>query len=85
MKKVLVSAMVLATLSFAGVASADEAQQAPRAQRGVVNLDTLIITSHLQRPVASIEVNRMEPALTLSDLRVALVERIETAIYGSRF
>jgi hypothetical protein len=91
-KKLVVSAMVsLAAMAFAHVAFADEAP-APlhstdqaKSQRGVINLDTLIITSRVMTPQASIAVTKLEPKLTITQLRVPLLAGIESAIYGETF
>jgi hypothetical protein len=85
MKQLLSCAAILASLSIAGAAIADEVKDAPKSQRGVITLPPKIITGKPQRPLASVEVSRMEPALTLTELCVPLVERIETAIYSTLF
>jgi hypothetical protein len=64
----------VALLSFAGVARAEP----PHGR--VVLLRTLEISGHIQKPLAAVEINRVEPKLTLSELRPTFADRIGTAI-----
>lgn len=63
----------LALLSFAGVARAE-----PQPGR-VVLLPPVKVTGRIQTPLASVEINRVEPKLTLSELRPSFTDRIGTA------
>jgi hypothetical protein len=84
-KSVFFSAFVgLATMTVANVARADETAPA-KSQRGVIVLDTTVVTGHGMRPLVSIEVTRIEPQLTITELRIPLLERIEAAIYEATF
>lgn len=91
MKKLVSCAAILASLSIAGVAMADEPTAPPTDQsqasvrRGVITLPPMILTGHPQRPLAAVQVSRMQPALTIAEVRVQLVERIENAIYSTLF
>jgi len=72
------------------VAGSDEGhtitgQKKPRAPRGVITLDTVTIKGRLQQPIAAIDVARLRPRLTLSELRQPFVDRIGKAVYGAPF
>jgi hypothetical protein len=71
-------------------AGSDEArtttgQKKPRAPRGVITLDTVTIKGRLQQPIAAIDVARLRPRLTLSELRQPFVDRIGKAVYNAPF
>jgi hypothetical protein len=57
----------------------------PRAPRGVITLETVTIKGRLQQPIAAIDVTRLRPKLTLSELRQPFVDRIGKAVYGEPF
>jgi hypothetical protein len=87
---------VVALLATAGTA---EAQQQPakaaapktaqaskeRKPRGVITLAEVTITGRIQKPIAAVDVARIRPKLTLSELRQPFVERITQAIYKDPF
>jgi hypothetical protein len=54
-------------------------------QRGVITLDAVTITGRIQKPIASVDVNRIAPKLTLAELRQPFLDRIEQAIYKDPF
>ncbi len=60
-----------------------KAQAAP--QRGVITLAEVTITGRIQKPIAAVDVNRIQPKLTLAELRQPFLDRIEQAIYKEPF
>ena len=56
-----------------------------RAPRGVITLDVVTITGRIQKPIAAVDVARIRPKLTLSELRQPFIKRITNAIYKSPF
>jgi hypothetical protein len=62
-------------VSGSGVARAE----ATRAGH-VVNLPTVKVSGRVQTPLASVEVSRAEPKLTLSELRPTFADRIDRAL-----
>ena len=56
-----------------------------RAPRGVITLAEVTITGRIQKPIAAVDVARIRPMLTLSELRQPFVERIAKAIYADPF
>jgi hypothetical protein len=63
----------------AGVAHAQDDQ------RGVITLAEVTITGRIQKPIAAVDVNRIQPKLTLAELRQPFLDRIEQAIYADPF
>ena len=61
-------------LSAPGIAQAEQ----PRSR--VVQLPTVQITGRIQTPLASVEISRAEPKLTLSALRPTFTDRISSAL-----
>jgi hypothetical protein len=78
---VLAAVTVLSVSSFA---LGDEKGKDPK-QRGVITLDAVTITGRIQKPIASVDVNRIAPKLTLAELRQPFIDRIEQAIYKDPF
>ena len=57
----------------------------PRTPRGVITLAEVTITGRIQKPIAAVDVARIRPKLTLSELRQPFVKRITDAIYKDPF
>ena len=53
--------------------------------RGVITLAEVSITGRVQKPIAAVDVSRIQPKLTLAELRQPFLERIEKAIYREPF
>ncbi|AKT43216.1 uncharacterized protein CMC5_074470 [Chondromyces crocatus] len=75
----LAAAWTLTSLS--GEASAQERAK----QRGVITLSEVTITGRIQKPIAAVDVARIQPKLTLAELRQPFLDRIEQAIYKDPF
>jgi len=70
--KQAVFVLVLGGLAlFAGDASAQ--------QKGVITLNEVTIVGRVQKPVASVDVSKIQPKLTLAELRQPFLDRIEEA------
>ena len=54
-------------------------------QRGVITLAEVTITGRIQKPIAAVDVSRIQPKLTLAELRQPFLDRIEQAIYKEPF
>lgn len=54
-------------------------------KRGVITLAEVTITGRIQKPIAALDVSRIQPKLTLAELRQPFLERIEKAIYKDPF
>ena len=85
MRKVWLVGLVggLAVLGAAPGASAQEKKAG--GSRGVITLTEVTITGRIQKPIAAVDVNRIQPKLTLAELRQPFLDRIEQAIYKDPF
>ena len=71
-----------ATLSFAMlVPVAASAQKKGR----VVTISEVTIVGRVQKPIAAVDVSRIQPKLTLAELRQPFLDRIEKALYKDPF
>jgi hypothetical protein len=80
MKKSLVCASLL--LGFAFVSTAAFGQK--KGGR-VVTISEVTIVGRVQKPIAAVDVSRIQPKLTLAELRQPFLDRIEKAIYNDPF
>jgi hypothetical protein len=75
---------ILALVSRGGVAAAQDKGKENK-QRGVITLAEVTITGRIQKPIAAVDVSRIQPKLTLAELRQPFLDRIEQAIYKDPF
>jgi hypothetical protein len=68
----------LGGLAAPGVAMA---QKKPR----VVTISEVTIVGRVQKPIAAVDVSRIQPKLTLAELRQPFLDRIEKAVYNDPF
>ncbi|MEZ4296572.1 MAG: hypothetical protein R3B70_16485 [Polyangiaceae bacterium] len=68
-----------------GATSASAEDKGKGGQRGVITLAEVTITGRIQKPIAAVDVNRIQPKLTLAELRQPFLDRIEQAIYKEPF
>jgi hypothetical protein len=61
--------------------SAAFAQKKPR----VVTISEVTIVGRVQKPIAAVDVSRIQPKLTLAELRQPFLDRIEKAVYNDPF
>ena len=57
------------------------AQKKPR----VVTITEITIVGRVQKPIAAVDVSRIQPKLTLAELRQPFLDRIEKAVYNDPF
>lgn len=90
----LVSLSVAAALVLStGLAAAQPKAAQPKAAQakegrkpaGIITLAEITITGRIQKPIAAVDVARIRPSLTLSQLRQPFLERIADAIYEAPF
>lgn len=58
-----------------------QAQKKPR----VVTISEVTIVGRVQKPIAAVDVSRIQPKLTLAELRQPFLDRIEKAVYNDPF
>jgi hypothetical protein len=51
----------------------------------VVTISEVTIVGRIQKPIAAVDVSRIQPKLTLAELRQPFLQKIEEAIYRSPF
>lgn len=91
MNKLTTCLAMVVTMSVSGVALADEVAApatqavATPAHRGEITLPEHVITGRWNRPQASVTVSRMDPLLTLVELKQLFIERIEGSILKGAF
>ena len=78
MKTILGFATLALGLSLAPSA---EAQQAGR----VITIGEVTIVGRVQKPIASVDVSKIQPKLTLAELRQPFLDRIEQATFKDPF
>jgi hypothetical protein len=85
-RKVLTVALVgLLAYALGGVDTAWAQGKRPRRPRGVITLAEITITGRIQKPIAAVDVARLRPRLTLSELRQPFLDRIGSAVYKDPF
>lgn len=73
--KLALVALVLATPSLAFA----------QGKSRVVTISEVTIVGRVQKPIAAVDVSRIQPKLTLAELRQPFLHRIEKAIYQDPF
>jgi len=79
MKKLLPLAVLAALMAVPSAALAQG-----KAGR-VVTISEVTIVGRVQKPIAAVDVSRIQPKLTLAELRQPFLHRIEKAIYQDPF
>ena len=67
-----IAAVALAVLSVAPSARAQKKER-------VITISEVTIVGRVQKPIASVDVNKIQPKLTLAELRQPFLDRIEAA------
>ena len=80
MKRSLVvcSGLLLALLASSSTALAQKKGR-------VITITEVTIVGRVQKPIAAVDVSRIQPKLTLAELRQPFLDRIEKAIYNDPF
>jgi hypothetical protein len=74
-------ASVVAVVLTSGAAVA----QQKSSKGGVITLAEVTIVGRIQKPIAAVDVNRIQPRLTLQELRQPFVDLIEKAVSEDPF
>ncbi len=77
----LVRAAIAASFAVSALALSGEA----RAEKGVITINEVTIVGRVQKPVASVDVSKIQPKLTLAELRQPFIDRIEEATKSDPF
>ncbi|MEO7092641.1 MAG: hypothetical protein ABI175_05280 [Polyangiales bacterium] len=72
---VIVAALALGLFAASGERTAEAQQKGG----GVITINEVTIVGRVQKPVASVDVSKIQPKLTLAELRQPFLDRIEEA------
>jgi hypothetical protein len=78
MKKFFALGILSALMLAASLASA-------QSKGRVVTISEVTIVGRVQKPIAAVDVSRIQPKLTLAELRQPFLHRIEKALYSDPF
>jgi hypothetical protein len=70
---------------LAAMATALPALAQDKPAKGVITLAEVTIVGRIQKPIAAVDVNRIQPKLTLQELRQPFLDKIERAVYEAPF
>ena len=80
--KILKAGVALGALSASFLTTdAAHAQQ----KGGVITIGEVTIVGRVQKPIASVDVSKIQPKLTLAELRQPFLDRIEEAVQHDPF
>jgi hypothetical protein len=75
----------LSVLVLAAAALTSLPAQAQKKGGRVVTISEVTIVGRVQKPIAAVDVSRIQPKLTLGELRQPFLDRIEKALYNDPF
>ena len=79
-------ATIIALASFAVLAPTKKAHAQETKPGGrVITISEVTIVGRVQKPIASVDVNKIQPKLTLAELRQPFLDRIEAATQKDPF
>ncbi len=85
MKKYL-HAFVIVAAALAVLAPTEKAHAQETKPGGrVITISEVTIVGRVQKPIAAVDVNRIQPKLTLQELRQPFLDRVEQAVYQDPF
>jgi hypothetical protein len=93
MKLPIVFLAILGALAGEGAAWAQDQgggagqapQRQPKQQQGVLQVGEITIVGRVQKPIAAVDVAKIQPKLTLAELRQPFLDRIEEAAHKDPF
>jgi hypothetical protein len=79
-----VSHLMFGLAAVAGLSLVDASAHAQQAGR-VITIGEVTIVGRVQKPIASVDVSKIQPKLTLAELRQPFLDRIEQATFKDPF
>jgi hypothetical protein len=79
---VLAFGVLMGLGTHAGLAAAQDqsgGQRATKQQQGVLQIGEITIVGRVQKPIAAVDVAKIQPKLTLAELRQPFLDKIEEA------
>jgi len=83
MKLPVVFAVLVGLLAAPGLAWAQD--KPAKAQQGVLQVGEITIVGRVQKPIAAVDVAKIQAKLTLAELRQPFLDRIEEAVKKDPF
>lgn len=77
--------LILAGSCALGLLLVCGSEREARAEKGVITINEVTIVGRVQKPVASVDVSKIQPKLTLAELRQPFIDRIEEATKSDPF
>ncbi len=81
----VLSLMSAASVVFGQTQASTAAQRQVGQQQGVLQIGEITIVGRVQKPIAAVDVAKIQPKLTLAELRQPFLDRIEEAVYKEPF
>jgi len=75
----------LAGMTLAGLVWLIPAVGLAQAKKRVITISEVTIVGRVQKPIAAVDVSRIQPKLTLAEVKQPFMDRIEKALYRSPF
>lgn len=77
--------LLLLLFSAAWSAAAGAQDKPAKPQQGVLQVGEITIVGRVQKPIAAVDVAKIQPKLTLAELRQPFLDRIEEAVRKDPF
>jgi hypothetical protein len=94
MKRILQTAAVLTLLAGStpralaqdqGASAATSSQRQTAKQANVLQIGEITIVGRVQKPIAAVDVAKIQPRLTLAELKQPFLDRVELAVHKDPF
>lgn len=79
------SVWILLAFAAVGLSVQTADAQEDKKPRGTITLTEVTITGRIEKPIAAVDVSRIQPKLTLAELRQPFLDRIEEVIFKDPF
>jgi hypothetical protein len=80
-----VALAALVTVAPSARAQDQAPQRSTKQQQGVLQIGEITIVGRVQKPIAAVDVAKIQPKLTLAELRQPFLDRIEEAVRKDPF
>jgi type II secretory pathway pseudopilin PulG len=81
----LIGLVAVATVPSTARAQDQTPQRSTKQQQGVLQIGEITIVGRVQKPIAAVDVAKIQPKLTLAELRQPFLDRIEEAVRKDPF
>jgi hypothetical protein len=81
----IVAAFLLVSFGAGQAWAQDKGAKPPKPQAGVLQVGEITIVGRVQKPIAAVDVAKIQPKLTLAELRQPFLDRIEEAVRKEPF